>query len=100
MSLANALRVFFIQLLFYLLTAQEALYEVLQEVPTKEHVDPWIATTVQAGQEGSDRYDSVLRFCQEKAVHCLAKMYNPEFQIISSSDFKQEKPKGQSRSNI
>lgn len=66
LSPADAVRIFFIQPLLNFSTAQTALQEVLQEVSAEEHVDPGIATTVQAGQKGGDSNDNVLRLYVRK----------------------------------
>lgn len=49
-------------------TAGEKVEDIMKEVPTEEHVDPWIATTVQAGQKGGDCNNNVLRLCKNKCI--------------------------------
>lgn len=47
------------------MAALQAAGEVGQEVPAEDHVDPGIATAVEAGQQGSNCDGGAFRVCGE-----------------------------------
>lgn len=43
---------------------RQAAGEVGEQVAAEDHVDPGVAAAVEAGQQGGQRHDGVLRFCE------------------------------------